>query len=326
MATPGPGWDHFRTFLAVVEHGSLSRAATALGLTQPTAGRHIAALEAALGTRLFVRSQHGLNPAPAAIELRPHAEAMQAAAAAFVRTASGEAAAPRGVVRVTASQTIGAEVLPPILAAFHTEHPGIAIELVLTDRAEDLMRRDADIAVRMVRPVQAALVARRIGRVSIGLFAHRDYLARRGTPRSVEELIGHSLIGFDRDDGGARSLGAGGFVFRREMFAFRSDSDAAQLAALRAGFGIGVCQAGIARRDLALQPVLAGEVEFGLEMWLAMHEDLRTSRRVRLVYDHLAAALSGYVATARGAGARPPAPPAGGARRSGKKVSRKRAS
>ena len=326
MMSPDPGWDHFRTFLAVLEHGSLSRAAGALGLTQPTAGRHIAALEAALGTTLFVRSQHGLNPTPAAVELRPHAEAMQAAAAAFVRTASGEAAAPRGVVRVTASQTIGAEVLPPILAAFHAGHPGIAIELVLTNRTEDLTRRDADIAVRMVRPAQAALVARRIGRVSIGLFAHRDYLARRGMPRSVEELAGHSLIGFDRDDGGARSLGSGGLVFRREMFAFRSDSDAAQLAALRAGFGIGACQTGIARRDPALVPVLAGAVEFGLEMWLAMHEDLRTSRRVRLVYDHLAAGLSDYVATCGREAGRRPVPPARQPRRTGKKVSRKRAS
>ena len=326
MATPDPGWDHFRTFLAVLEHGSLSRAAGVLGLTQPTAGRHIAALEAALGTTLFVRSQHGLVPAPAAFELRPHAEAMRAAAAALVRTASGEAAAQKGVVRVTASQTIGAEVLPPILAAFHAGHPGIAIELALTNRAEDLTRRDADIAVRMVRPVQAALVARRIGRVSIGLFAHRDYLARRGVPRSVEELAGHSLIGFDRDGGGARSLGSGGLVFRREMFAFRSDSDAAQLAALRAGFGIGACQAGIAGRDPALVAVLPREVEFGLEMWLAMHEDLRTSRRVRLVYDHLAAGLSDYAGAGGRGAARGSAPPVGQARRGGKKVSRKRAS
>lgn len=299
MVTEAPGWDHFRTFLAVLEHGSLSRAATALGLTQPTAGRHVAALEAALGTTLFVRSRHGLDPTPAAAELRPHAEAMQAAAEAFVRTASGEADAPRGVVRITASEMIGAEVLPPILASFHRAHAGITIELVLSNRTQDLTRRDADIAVRMMRPKQAALVARRIGRVGIGLYAHRDYLAARGTPQSLADLARHSVIGFDRDDSAARSVGARPLRLAREMFAFRSDSDAAQLGALRAGFGIGGCQTGIARRDPALVRVLAREVEFGLEMWLAMHEDLRASRRVRLVYDHLAAGLADYVAGAR---------------------------
>lgn len=309
MTDRSPGWDHFRTFLAVVEHGSLSRAAVALGLTQPTAGRHVAALEAVLGTTLFVRSRHGLDPTPAAAGLRPHAEAMQAAAEAFLRTASGEAEALRGVVRITASQTIGSEVLPPVLARFHAEHPGIAVELVLTNRNEDLTRRDADIAVRMVRPTQSALVARRIGRVTIALFAHRDYLAAHGTPRSITDLAGHSLIGFDRDETAIRSLASAGRVLRREMFSFRSDSDAAQLAALRAGFGIGGCQMGIARRDPALVPVLPGKVEFGLEMWLAMHEDLRASRRVRLAYDHLAAGLADYVA-ASGKGA--DAPPAAG--------------
>ena len=124
-------------------------------LSQPTVGRHIDALEAALGSALFARSPRGLTPTPAALALAPHAEAMAAAAAALARTASGEAAADRGVVRVTASHVVGCEVLPPILAAFHAEHPGIAIELALTNRNEDLARRDADIAVRMVRPTQS---------------------------------------------------------------------------------------------------------------------------------------------------------------------------
>lgn len=302
MSEPGPGWEHFRTFLAVLHEGSLSAAARLLGLTQPTAGRHIAALEAALGTTLFSRSRHGLLPTPAALELRPHAEAMQAAAEALVRTASGEAAAPHGTVRITASETVGAEVLPPLLAGFHARYPGIAIELVLTDRTENLTRREADIAVRMVRPVQAALVARRIGRVAIGLYAHRDYLAARGTPKNLDELAGHSLIGFDRNDLATRSLGVEGLPLTRDLFSFRSDSDAAQRAALRAGFGIGGCQLGIAMRDPALVPVLPGQVAFSLDMWLAMHEDLRDSRRVRLVYDHLAEGLSDYVAAAARAG------------------------
>ncbi len=304
MDTPAPGWDHFRTFLAVLQQGSLSAAARILGLTQPTAGRHIAALEAALGTSLFSRSQQGLIPTEAAAELRPHAEAMQAAADAFIRTASGEAAAPRGTVRITASETIGAHVLPSMLADFHAQQPGIVLELALTNRAENLTRRDADIAVRMLRPTQRALVAKRIGRVGIGLFAHRKYLLARGTPHSLDDLASHSLIGFDRDDIGARSLGVSGPPLDREMFAFRADSDAAQFGALKAGFGIGGCQIGLAMREPELVAVLPGQVEFGLEMWLVMHEDLRASRRVRLVFDHLAAGLAGYVAAGAGARAR----------------------
>lgn len=302
MTETEPGWEHFRTFLAVLEAGSLSAAARALGLAQPTAGRHIAALEFALKTALFTRAQHGLIPTAAALELRPHAEAMKAAAEALVRTASGEAQAPRGTVRITASEMIGAEVLPPILAGFHARHPGITLELALTDRSENLTRREADIAVRMVRPSQAALVARRIGRVGIWLFAHRDYVAARGLPASLAELAAHSIIGFDRARPGIPSMGPGGVALTRELFAFRSDSNAAQIAALRAGLGVGACQIGIAARDPALVPVLPGLFELGLDMWLAMHEDLRASRRVRLVYDHLAAGLADYVTSGAQAG------------------------
>src|SRR5271163_506215 len=163
MSKREPGWELFRSFLEVVRDGSLSAAARRLALTQPTVGRHIDALEAALGLSLFTRSPRGLTPTPAALALEPHVEAMAAAAAALGRAASGEAAADRGAVRVTASDVIGCEVLPPILAAFRARHPGVALELTLTNRTENLARRDADIAVRMVRPTQSGLVARRIG-------------------------------------------------------------------------------------------------------------------------------------------------------------------
>ena len=152
MTVRTPHWDELRTFIEVARDGSLSGAARRLGLTQPTVGRHIDALEAALGLSLFTRSPRGLTPTPAALALVPHVEAMAASADALARAASGEASADRGVVRVTASDVIGCEVLPPILAAFRAVHPGIAIELALTNRNEDLARRDADIAVRMVRP------------------------------------------------------------------------------------------------------------------------------------------------------------------------------
>jgi DNA-binding transcriptional LysR family regulator len=293
-----PDWDLLRSFLGVVRHGSLSAAARALGLTQPTLGRHIAALESALGVGLFARAPQGLVPTPAAEGLVAHAEAMEAAARALVRAASGEAEETRGAVRLTASEMIGAEVLPAILAGFREVHPRIDIELVLSNRNQDLSRRDADIAVRMVRPTQQALVAKKLGSVVIGLYAHRRYLARHGTPKRIEDLADHALIGFDRDDQAFRALGTGGLDVRREIFAFRTDDDLAQLAALRAGFGIGGAQAPIAARDPELVAVLPGAIGFRLEMWLAMHEDLRRSRRVRLLYDHLAHALGRYAGAA----------------------------
>src|SRR6478609_9570878 len=155
MNSTEPGWEHYRSFLAVYREGSLSGAARALGLTQPTVGRHLDALETALGTSLFTRSQNGLRPSTGAAALVPHVEAMASAAAALGRAASGEALEERGAVRVTASEMVGIEVLPPALAGFREAHPLIDVELVLSNRTADLSRRDADIAIRMVKPTQA---------------------------------------------------------------------------------------------------------------------------------------------------------------------------
>jgi DNA-binding transcriptional LysR family regulator len=293
-----PDWDHYRTFLAVVATGSLSGAARNLGLTQPTIGRHIEALEAALGgAALFTRSPGGLRPTETALALKPHAEAMAHAAEALMRTASGEADAVRGVIRLTASEIIGAEVLPPILTEFREDHPQVSIELVLSNRQEDLLRRQADIAVRMVRPTQEALLARRVGTVGLGLFAHRRYIQKHGEPSSLT-APGHAAIGFDRDPSLVRAVAELGIPSDRDFFAFRSDNDLAQLAALRAGFGVGGCQLGIARRDPNLVQVLPG-LGFELEMWVVMHEDLKTSRRMRLMFDHLVRTLGEYAATSQ---------------------------
>jgi DNA-binding transcriptional LysR family regulator len=289
-------WDHYRSFLAVIREGSLSAAARALDLTQPTLGRHIDELEKNLRVALFARSPHGLSPTAVALDLIPHAEAMASAAAALERAASGEAEDLKGVVRLTASEIVGVEVLPPILAEFRERHPQIVLELVLSNRNQDLLRRNADIAIRMVRPTQGALVAKRIGKVRIGMYAGRRYVERYGLPDSIADLANHTLIGFDRDDSAFRSLGAIGLPVTRDIYAFRTDSDHAQLAALRAGLGIGGAQVGIAVREPDLIPVLPREMGFALEMWLAMHRDLRASRRVRLLYDHLAQTLAEYAA------------------------------
>src|SRR5437764_9892974 len=165
-------WDLHRSFLGVMKEGSLSAAARALGLTQPTVGRHVAELEKSLGVPLFTRSPTGLLPTEAAQALRTHVEAMESSASALERAASSRSEGVRGVVRVTASEVVAVEVLPPVLAGLRRAHPGLVLELVASNRQQDLLRRDADIAVRMFPPRQEALVARHIGTLVVGLHAH----------------------------------------------------------------------------------------------------------------------------------------------------------
>src|SRR5215472_3658928 len=199
MTSTEPGWELYRSFLAVLQDGSLSAAARSLKLTQPTIGRHVEQLELTLGARLFTRSPHGLMPTEAARTLEPHARAMAGAAAALVRAASGKASQTHGTVRIAASEIIGAEVLPAMHTEFRAMNPGVVVELSSSDRTEDLLRREADVAVRMVRPTQASLIARHVGHVTVGLHAHRRYVEARGKPASLAQLARHTLIGFDRE-------------------------------------------------------------------------------------------------------------------------------
>jgi DNA-binding transcriptional LysR family regulator len=297
MAKGEPGWDLYRSFLAVLRLGSLSAAARSLGLTQPTVGRHIALLQHSLkGRVLFTRSQLGLQPTEAAHELRPHAEDMAAAAAAFVRMASANREETAGVVRLAAADVIGVEVLPAILSEFRSQFPTTVVELTLSNEMADLLRRDADIAVRMVRPQQKALLAKRAGKIALGFHAHRRYLELHGRPQRLEDLVHHTLIGFDRAPPFANLLKAVPVPVSRDLFAFRCDNDLAQLAALRAGFGIGVCQAGIARRDPDLVPLFTKQFKFEMEIWIVMHNDLKRISRMRLMFDHLASRLADFAA------------------------------
>lgn len=294
MATAQPDWELYRSFLEVFREQSLSGAARRLALTQPTIGRHIDALEEALGVSLFTRSQRGLIPTSGAAALVPYAETMASAADALQRAASGEAGEERGSVRITASEMIGAEVLPAYLASFREAYSGIAVELVLSNRTDDLLRREADVAVRMTRPTQSALVTRKLGTLHVALHAHPRYVKVHGVPETVAELSMHALIGFDKQP--SMRLPKLPIEPSRDRFAFRCDSDLGQFAALRAGFGIGFCQVALARRD-GLVPILKGVVGFDMGMWVVMHKDLRSSRRVRLLFDHVCRHLQDYVRT-----------------------------
>ncbi len=289
-----PNWEWYRSFLSVLEEGSLSAAARSLGLAQPTMGRHIESLEGALGLKLFTRSYDGFAPTEAALELRPYAATLAATAASLQRVASSHGDGVRGTVRITASEVMGVEVLPPILAQLRRAHPALCIELVLSNRVDDLLQREADIAVRMLRPAQEALVARRAGGIGLGLYAQRSYLKRFGTPKKMAELANHALIGFDQETDFLRRLRVRYPILERTNFAFRADSDLAQLAAIRAGYGIGICQSPLARRDARLVRVLDGALSLTLDTWIAMHEDLRDSPRCAVTFAALAEGIAAY--------------------------------
>ncbi len=296
-------WEWYRSFLGVLREGSLSGAARALDLTQPTVGRHVSALEAQIGQALFVRTPAGLLPTDAALALRPYAEVMDSTAAALERTARSHGDGVRGVVRVSASEVVGVEILPPIVAELRERHPQLVVELVLTNKVQDLLRREADLAIRMTPPKQEQLIARRVGVIEIGLHAHARYLDARGEPSSMQALVdeGHALIGYDDQPPYVRALALRYPQLERERLAMRADSDLAQLALIRAGAGVGACQVGLARRDPAIRRVLAQAFSIPLETWITMHEDLRDSPRCRVVFEALVAGLAAEVATQTGA-------------------------
>jgi DNA-binding transcriptional LysR family regulator len=292
-------WSLYRSFLAVMRGGSLSAASRSLGMTQPSMGRHIDALEQALGVTLFTRAPGGLNPTPIAHELLEAVEAMASAVRQAARVASGGKEAERGTVRITASQIMGGEVLPALLATYREQHPRVSIELVLNNQQDDLLKREADIAVRMVRPTQQALLAKRLGRVDIGMYAHQRYIKAHGLPKSMLDLRHHALIGADQDPTVIALAKQIGVAVSPDDFCFRSDSDLAQIAAIRAGLGIGGCQMGIARRDPALVPVLPQTMVFSLDMWLVTHSGLRSNKRVMGLFKYLTEALTLYAHTSQ---------------------------
>jgi DNA-binding transcriptional LysR family regulator len=284
-------WRLIQSFLAVLEHGSLLGAARALQSSQPTMGRHIADLEAQLGVVLFERTGRGLQPTATALRLATSARAMEAGALQLAHGVSSAQMGVRGSVRITASQPVACLLLPPLLLQMRQALPDIQVELVASNDVTNLLRREADIALRMVRPDQSSLVARRIGTVALGAFAHRDYLRRRGVPRQPTDLLAHELVGNDRNEDILRGFAALGYPVGREQFAFRTDDLMAYWQAVRAGLGIGFVAHYMARTDPDVQPVLPMLKPPPLPIWLTVHREIRTSARIRAVYDFLAEAV-----------------------------------
>jgi DNA-binding transcriptional LysR family regulator len=289
----GASWDGQQAFLAVLESGSLSAAARRLGLSQPTVRHRIEALETAIGQPLFTRGVNGLTPTEEAQHLADYVRRMAFASDAFHRAAGSDSTRISGTVRISVAEFVGIEVLPAMLAPLRTAHPDLDIELVLSNASADVLNQEADIAVRMHLPEQDALVRQAVGRIAMGIFAAPSYGEKYGLPARLEDLRGHALIGSDKSPADRHLMHQlaeriGGPV----RFAFRSDSHPAQLAAVRAGLGIGFVQVPVGERDLIR--VLPDFVLPHLEVWVVAHEDLRRSRRIDVVFRHLVTAFRAY--------------------------------
>ena len=285
-------WSIIQTFLSVAEEGSYSAAARQLGLSQPTVGRHIRAAEDSLGVTLFDRRAHGVALTPAGARLVEPAQRMKDAANDLAVTAAGAEESLAGTVRLTASVFMAHYVLPPILSGLRQRHPEIAIELVATDASENLLFREADIAIRMYRPRQLEVVARKIGKLQLGFFASRNYLDRSGRPTSLETLTEFDFVGFDRSSEMIEGFREAGVEVDRDFFGTRCDSHRVYWDLVRAGCGLGISQRRTALQDPQVEEI-APPVDLPvLEVWLSAHETLRQTPRVARVWDHLAETLT----------------------------------
>lgn len=293
-------WQLVRSFLAVLEAGSFTGAARSTGAHQPTLTRHVAELEAQLGTPLFERTGRGVVPTGAAMAIVGAARQMQAGATALSATISGRREHLGGTVRITTSQVAAAYLLPPLLAELQAAEPSIQLELVASNRVDNLLRRDADIAVRMARPSQGSLLARRIAEIPVGAYAHRRYLEAAGVPRTPAELLSHRLIGHDTDDIIVRGFASLGMTVPRERFAIRTDDHVAYGRLLAAGAGIGFVACYNAATWPGVVRVLPGLRIPPMPCWLAVHREIRGNRSVRHVFDFLAASLPRRLAELEG--------------------------
>ena len=288
-------WTHIRAFLAVAETGSLSAAARALGLSQPTLGRHIRALEETTGNALFTRSPRGFDLTDLGLALRPQAEAMRAAAQAMELAAAGRDTRTAGPVRLTASVYVAVYLLPPILARLRQDHPEIEIELVPSDRSENLLFHEADIALRMYRPEQLEMVTRHLGDLPLGLYAAPGYLSRKGTPQDFTEILDHDVIGYDRDDRIVRGFRAAGLDVTRDWFPIRCDDQVACWEMTCAGCGIGIAQRVVGEAEPRVVPVLPDAPLPALPVWITAHAVTRHTPRVAAVWQALTTGLAPLV-------------------------------
>jgi DNA-binding transcriptional LysR family regulator len=298
MASMQFDWTLVRSFLAVLDAGSLMGAARRLQARQPTLSRHVAELEAQLGAPLFERTGRGVTPTALALAIADGARQMEQGAEILGRALAGQRDATTGTVRITTSEVAAVWLMPAVLAALQRQEPGIQIELVASNGLSNLLRREADIAVRMVRPAQGSLVAKKLADIAIVAAAHEGYLARAGTPREPLDLLQHRLIGYDRDETVIRGFAAMGLPLSREQFALRTDDQVAYGRLIASGAGIGFVAAYNLAHWPGVRPLLPMLKIPPLPCWLAVHREIRGSKVVRRVYDFLAEAIPRELAAA----------------------------
>ncbi|MEM0943031.1 MAG: LysR family transcriptional regulator [Pseudomonadota bacterium] len=284
-------WNHARAFLATAEEGSLSGAARRLGLTQPTLSRQVTAFEQQLNLVLFERTGRSLTITASGIELLDHIWAMEKAANMAALTASGQSQAVEGKVRITASDMMSAYILPPFIEELRTTAPRLEIEIVADNSVRDLLLREADIAIRHVRPEQPSLVAKLIREETARFYAVRGYLEARGNPSVADDLRDHQVISFVDSDQMLGFLLPTGLSLTRDNFRLGSNSGLVAWELARNGLGIAVMSDAIAAQFPEFEPVLTDMAPFVFPTWLVTHRELHTSRRIRVVFDHLAECL-----------------------------------
>ncbi|WP_093965977.1 LysR family transcriptional regulator [Actibacterium lipolyticum] len=274
-------WNRARAFLVTAEEGSLSAAARALGVAQPTLGRQVSALEQELGVVLFERVGRGLQLTPSGFELVEHVREMGAAAASVSLTASGQAQSIEGSICITASEVYSAFLLPPIIAKLRQIAPGIDVEVVATNDVRDLRRREADIALRSARPTHPDLIAKKIVDDEAQLYATPQYIRKMGDPSDAD------FIGFDQNDVLINGLNAHGLNLTRRNFPVISANHLVQWEMVKHGIGIGVVPTHVGDAEPLVQRALPDFPSITFPIWLIAHRELKTSRRVRLVFDLL---------------------------------------
>lgn len=284
-------WNRARAFCATAEAGSLSAAARQLGLTQPTLSRQIAALETDLGVALFDRIGKRLVLTPVGRALLDHARAMAQAADALALAAAGQAENPAGSVSISATEAVAVHVLPDILARLRREAPQLTVTVVATDALSDLRRREADIAIRHVRPTEAELIGRHVGDLKAHLYAADSWIAAHGLPGTPEDLAEADILAFHPVERFIAHLGAQGVPVTAGQCRIVSDNALALWELLARGLGIGVVLDAAAARLPHITRILPQQPGIAVPLWLVAHRDLLTNGRIRLTFDIVADGL-----------------------------------
>lgn len=285
-------WNQLKAFLETAETGSLSAAARKLGLTQPTLSRQVAAIEQVMGVTLFERVGKSMALTPTGLDLLKHARAMGAAAEALSLAATGSSQAVRGVVSVSATDVVASVLLPPLVKKLHDQEPGITIDVIPSNALSDLLRREADIAIRHVKPEQPDLIARLIREATAYFYASESWVNAHGHPRSAEDAARLSFVGSDRSGQYLGYLRMHGLPLSEANFSCYADHSVAHWALVRQGMGIGVMMEEIALATPGMVRVLDDLPPVRFPIWLVTHRELRTSKRIRMVFDALAQGLA----------------------------------